>query len=92
MESMRGIYLTVATFVNYVMLTFTNYSTGILVEIPSVPPDPLVGTGDQLSELIKLVISLAGGLLSTLVIAFLKKRYPNMFDFAVKDKPNMGQR
>lgn len=90
MESMKGIYFTVASLVNYMMLTFTNYSTGILVEIPSIPPDPLVGTGDQLSELIKLVISLVGGLLSTLVIAFLKKRYPNLFDFVAKEKSNMG--
>lgn len=90
MESMRAIYMAVATFVNYMMLTFTNFSTGILVDIPPLPPDPLVGTGDQLSELVKLVISLAGGLLSTLVIAFLKRRYPHLFDFVVKDKSNMG--
>lgn len=87
---MKGIYFTVASLVNYMMLTFTNYSTGVLVEIPSIPPDPILGTGDQLSELIKLVISLGGGLLSTLVIAFLKRRYPHLFDFAVKDKSNMG--
>ena len=52
---------------------FTTYGLGIITVPGDLPP------GLSLEELIRYLISIVGGILATIILAFLKKKFPEWF-------------
>jgi len=53
--------------------SFTTYGVGIITVPEDLPP------GLSLEELIRYLISIVGGILATIILAFLKKHFPEWF-------------
>lgn len=83
---MKIIQTIVGTIGTYATMIMTNFEAGQL--IPGLPGarsiDVPPGTG--IEELVKLILSVAGGLLSTIILAWLKRKWPDLFERITKGR------
>lgn len=68
-----------AAWVNFIYLSAMNFSSGIMLQIETVQTQELVLPPGLLEETIKLLISIIAGFATTLLISFIKCRYPKLF-------------
>lgn len=88
---MTRAYVPLATLTNWLILTATN--TGLPEAIATISSSPAgeVPAGGALEEAIKLVLSIVGGFFSTIILAWLKRKFPNFFTSMVSARMKRGQ-
>ncbi len=76
---MNRIYIGMASLTNFIGLSIldTSIPATIVENNPALTNSPI--NGGAIEEAIKLIISIAGGFISTLILAWLKRKYPTLF-------------
>lgn len=89
---MRRLQLLFATIGNYFVLMFTSFDAHALNNAEMSDTRFIIDFSYQMDELIKLVFSIIGGVVSTIVLNYLKRKFPTFFKILGGDDPNLSQR
>jgi len=88
---MNRLQLVFATAGNYFVLLFTSFDAQALNEKIVTSGALEIDMSSQFDELIKLLFSIIGGILSTIVLNLLKRKFPDFFKLLFSEDTNRSQ-
>lgn len=89
---MKKIFVLFASIGNWLTLTATNFNADSVISGQPIGLQPSVTSNPAFEELIKLLLSVAGGILSTVILNFLKRKFPDLFTRWMESRSKIRQR
>lgn len=88
---MNRTQLTFATIGNYIVLMFSSFDAQAINDAAISNSQFIIDFSYQFDELIKLFFSIIGGIVSTIVLNFLKRKFPDFFRMLGSSESNRTQ-
>lgn len=89
---MKKIFVLFASIGNWLTLTATNFNADSVISGQHIGLQPSLTSNPAFEELIKLLLSVAGGIISTVILNFLKRKFPDLFERWMQGKSKISQR
>lgn len=89
---MKKIFILFASIGNWLTLTATNFAVDSIISGQPIGLQPSVSSSPAFEELVKLLLSVAGGILSTIILNYLKRKFPDLFEKWMGTRSKLRQR
>ena len=87
---MNRISLFFASIGNYIILLFTSFDANALNQTAITYQTPGIDFTSQFDELIKIFFSILGGIVSTILLNLLKRKFPEFFRLLFSEDTKSG--